>query len=133
MQLSNKQIRFVNEYLVDLNGAQAAIRSGFSRRSARQIATRLLSKVYIRALIQEKQKETEERLQITRDDVIQGLLRAVEEAKEAGSPQGQINAWREIGRMMGYYDQPTVPAPQDLTEEQVRAMSDEDLAVLASE
>jgi len=130
MQLSNKQIRFVSEYLVDLNGAQAAIRSGFSQRSARQIATRLLSKADIRVLVQKKQKETEERLQITRDDVIRGLLRAVEEAKEAGSPQGQINAWREIGKMMGYYDQPAPPAPQDLTEEQVRALSDAELKAL---
>jgi len=130
MQLSKKQIRFVNEYLVDLNGAQAAIRSGFSRRSARQTASSLLTKHNIRLLIQKKQKETEERLQITRDDVIQGLLRAVQEAKEAGSPQGQINAWREIGRMMGYYDKPAASAPQDITEEQMRAMSDEELQAL---
>ena len=130
MQLSNKQMRFVDEYLIDLNGAQAAIRSGFSKRSARQIATRLLSKADIRVLIQKKQKESEKRLQITRDEVILGLVRAVEEAREAGSPQGQINAWREIGRMMGYYDQLVSPAPQDFSEEQMRGMSDAELKAL---
>ena len=133
MQLPDKQIRFVSEFLIDLNGAQAAIRAGYSRNSARQIATRLLSKVHIRALVQEKQKETEQRLQIRRDDVIKGLLKAVEEAKDAKNPQAQISGWRELGRLMGYYNQPVTPAHQDLTEDLVRAMSDRELAVLVSE
>ena len=81
MQLQDKQIRFVSEFLIDLNGSAAAVRAGYSRNSARQIATRLLSKVHIRVLVQKKQKEAEERLQISRDDVINGLLRAVQEAR----------------------------------------------------
>ena len=127
MRLSDKQIRFVNEYLIDLNGAQAAIRSGFSRRSARQIATRLLSKADIMALVRKKQQETEERLQITRDDILTGLLMAAREAKVAGDPMGMIKAYREIGLMMGYYDQPQAPTSHNICNEQVRAMSDEEL------
>lgn len=127
MQLSDKQIRFVSECLVDLNGAGAAVRAGYSQNSARQIATRLLTKVHIRVLVQEKQKEAEERLQIRRDDVILGLLRAAQEAKEAGSPMGMVAAYREIGKMLGYYNQTVAPAPQDLNEVQVRAMSDKEL------
>ena len=130
MQLPDKQIRFVSEYLVDLNGSAACVRAGYSRNSARQIATRLLSKDHIRALVQEKQKETEERLQISRDDVIRGLLRAAQEAKEEGSPMGMIAAYREIGKMLGYYNQPVAPAPQDLNEDLVRAMSDKELEAL---
>ena len=42
----------------------------------------------------------------------------------------QISAWREIGKMLGYYDQPVTPAPQDLNEEQLRAMSDKELQAL---
>jgi phage terminase small subunit len=130
MQLPDKQIRFVSEFLVDLNGAQAAIRAGYSRNSARQIATRLLSKVHIRALVQEKQKEAEERLQIRRDDIIRGLLKAAQEAKEEGSPMAMIAAYREIGKMLGYYDQPVISALQDINEDQVRAMSDKELEAL---
>ena len=130
MYLSDKQVRFVNAYLVDLNGAQAAIRFGFSKRSARQIAARLSSKADIKALVQKKQRETGERLQIIRDDVILGLLRTAQEAKAAGNPQAQISAWREIARMMGYYDQATAPASQDISEELVRAMSDAELQAL---
>lgn len=130
MRLPDKQIRFVSEYLVDLNGAGAAVRAGYSRNSARQIATRLLSKVHIRALVQEKQKETEERLQIRRDDIVRGLLKAAQEAKERGSPMGMIAAYREIGKMLGYYNQPIISDPQDLNEDQVRAMSGKELKAL---
>ena len=38
------QLRFTDEYRVDLNGAQTAVRAGLSARSARQIANQLLSK-----------------------------------------------------------------------------------------
>ena len=130
MQLPDKQRLFVSEFLVDLNGSAAAIRAGYSRNSARQIATRLLSKVHIRALVQEKQKETEERLQICRDDIIRGLLRAAQEARAAGNPMAMIRAYREIGLMMGYYDRPVAPAPQDINEEQLRAMTDKELEAL---
>jgi phage terminase small subunit len=43
--LTPKQQRFVAEYLVDLNGKQAAIRTGYSAKTAEQQASRLLSNV----------------------------------------------------------------------------------------
>ena len=51
MGLNPKQQRFVAEYLVDLNATQAAIRSGYSQKTARQIATENLSKPAIAAAI----------------------------------------------------------------------------------
>ena len=132
-----KKVNEVNTYdvfgshnLVDLNGAGAAVRAGYAKRSARQTASHLLTKHDIKALVQEKQLETEERLQITRDDVIRGLQRAVQEAKAAGSPMGMIRAYREIGLMMGYYDRPVAPAPQDVNDDQLRSMSDTELQAL---
>ena len=130
MQLQDKQKLFVSEYLQDLNGSAAAVRAGYSRKSARQTASHLLTKHDIRALVQEKQLETEERLQLTRDDVIRGLLSAAQEARASANPMVQISAWREIGKMLGYYNQPVTPAPQDLTEDLVRAMSDKELKAL---
>jgi phage terminase small subunit len=40
-KLTPKQERFIDEYLIDLNATQAAIRAGYSKRSARQIAEKL--------------------------------------------------------------------------------------------
>lgn len=50
--VTKKQMRFIDEYLIDLNGAQAAIRAGYSAKTARQIADEILSKPDIQAEIQ---------------------------------------------------------------------------------
>lgn len=52
--MTNKQKRFADEYLIDTNATQAAIRAGYSKNSARQIADRLMSKVDIREYIEER-------------------------------------------------------------------------------
>ena len=62
--------------------------------------------------------------------MILGLIEAVREAKEEGSPMAMIAAYREIGKMLGYYDQPASPTPQNHNESQVRSMPDEELRVL---
>ena len=49
--LTAKQQRFVEEYLIDLNATQAAVRAGYSRSSARQIGPENLSKPVIAAAI----------------------------------------------------------------------------------
>ncbi|MGV6826424.1 MAG: terminase small subunit [bacterium] len=98
-----RQARFIDEYLVDLNGAQSAIRAGYSCRSARQIASEILSKPDVQEVIRRRCKETEARLQISRDDVIRGLQAAYEEARLRGDPIAMIAAMKEIAAMMGFY------------------------------
>jgi len=56
-KLTAKQAKFCNEYLIDLNATQAAIRSGYSRKTARKIANENLTKPDIRARIAELQAE----------------------------------------------------------------------------
>lgn len=68
--LSAKQQKFVDEYLVDLNGAQAAIRAGYSPNTARQMGTENLSKPYIQLAIAEARKAQQERTQISADRVV---------------------------------------------------------------
>ena len=51
--LTDKQRLFTEEYPIDLNATQAAIRAGYSERTAGQSASRLLTKVKIQAGIQE--------------------------------------------------------------------------------
>lgn len=63
-KLTDKQERFVQEYIIDLNATQAAIRAGYSKKTARQIGTENLSKPYILARIQEAKDERAEKLQL---------------------------------------------------------------------
>lgn len=72
-KLNAKQKRFVKEYLIDLNGTQAAIRAGYSPKTANEQAARLLANVSIQEAIQEEMKKREERTDITVDRVVQEL------------------------------------------------------------
>lgn len=54
MKLTAKQERFIQEYLIDLNATQAAIRAGYSKKSARQVGTENLSKPSIKQAIDER-------------------------------------------------------------------------------
>ena len=62
--LSPKQQRFVDEYLIDLNATQAAIRAGYSKKTARQIGSENLSKPDIQEAIAEAKRERSEATKI---------------------------------------------------------------------
>jgi phage terminase small subunit len=69
-RLTNKQHRFCEEYLIDLNGKQAAVRAGYSEATAEQQASRLLSNVKVQEKITELMRERSMRTQITADEVL---------------------------------------------------------------
>ncbi len=71
--LTPKQQKFVDEYLVDLNATQAAIRAGYSEKTARQMATENLSKPNIAKAIEERQKALQEKTGITQERVLAEL------------------------------------------------------------
>lgn len=71
--LPEMQERFCQEYIIDLNATQAAIRAGYSERTAYSQGQRLLKKVEIQERIQELMKERGERTQITQDKVLQEI------------------------------------------------------------
>jgi phage terminase small subunit len=73
--LTPKQLRFVEEYLIDLNATQAAIRSGYSEKTAKVIGAENLTKPDIAAAIKAAQAARSQRTQITADMVVQELAR----------------------------------------------------------
>ena len=77
MALTAKQQRFCDEYLIDLNATQAAIRAGYSERSARQIADRNMSKDDIKQYISARMAEKEKTLIADQDEVLQYLTKVL--------------------------------------------------------
>lgn len=73
--LTPRERRFVLEYLVDLNATRAAIRAGYSPRTARQIGSENLSKPDIRGFIDAVLEERARKLEVKIEDVIRGLIR----------------------------------------------------------
>ncbi|CAN7517560.1 terminase small subunit [Brucella pseudogrignonensis] len=75
MSLTAKQERFVAEYLIDLNATQAAIRAGYSEKTAQQQGSRLLLNVVVQEAIAKGQNKTAEKLEITKDRIVEELAK----------------------------------------------------------
>ena len=75
MALTDKQSRFVQEYLVDLNATQAAIRAGYSKKTAKQVGSENLSKPDVSAAVARAMKAREQRINSTADDVVREIQR----------------------------------------------------------
>lgn len=83
MALTAKQQRFVAEYLIDLNATQAAIRAGYSAKTAEVIGYENLSKPQIAEAVQVAIKARSERTEITQDYVLKTIYETVERCKQA--------------------------------------------------
>ena len=102
--LSAKQTRFVTEYLVDSNGAAAAVRAGYAPGSAKVIACRLTKDNRIQEVLRAQQSADATRLGLRRQEVLAGLLEAIDQARAQCNPMGMIAGFREIGKLLGLYE-----------------------------
>ncbi len=75
MSLTPKQARFVEEYLIDLNGTQAAIRAGYSPKTAAATASRLLRNVKMRAYIAELMAPAVKAAELSAERVLKEMTR----------------------------------------------------------
>lgn len=75
MALTAKQERFVAEYLIDLNATQAAIRAGYSKKTAKQVGSENLTKPDIQAAVSDAQAKRSKRTEVTQDRVLAELAK----------------------------------------------------------
>lgn len=76
--LTDKQRLFVQEFLVDMNATQAAIRTGYSPKTANEQASRLLANVNVRALVEKGLEARSRKLEIDAAWVLTRLVREAE-------------------------------------------------------
>ena len=72
-KINEKQKRFADEYLIDLNATQAAIRAGYSPKTAYRIGAELLQKTSVQEYLQKRMNDRTKRTEITQDRVLQEL------------------------------------------------------------
>ena len=77
-KLSPKQERFAREYMLDLNATQAAIRAGYSAKTAYSMGQRLLKNVEVQKAVQSAMDERSKRTEVNADYVLTNLLEIVE-------------------------------------------------------
>lgn len=110
VKITGKQTAFVAEYLVDLNATQAAIRAGYSTKTAYSAGQRLLKNVEVQKAIAEAQVKRTERTEITADRVVSEL------AKIAFADPRDLMEWGPNGVRL--------KDSADLTEEQAASVAE---------
>lgn len=98
MALTDKQKRFVAEYLIDLNATQAAIRAGYAAKTANREGSRLLSNVDIANAIASGAQKRIQRAEVSAQDVIDGLYREATREGEGSSHGARVSAWGLLGK-----------------------------------
>jgi phage terminase small subunit len=104
--INDKQERFCKEYIIDFNAKQAAIRAGYSEKTAENQASRLLSFVKIKKYIDNLKKPIEKKLEITRERIANNFLKYAEI-----NPDGDViktsdvlKANEQLSKMFGLYE-----------------------------
>jgi hypothetical protein len=100
MALTPKQQRFVAEYVKDLNATQAAIRAGYSAKTAKQIGSRLLTNVDVAAAVAAKQGKIAEKLEITAEALIRDVAEIGDMAKRDGVYASALKSRDMLGRVL---------------------------------
>ena len=119
MPLTAKQECFIDEYLIDLNATQAAIRSGYSAKTAHVIGPENLGKLAIAAAIARAQADRIERTNVTQDYVLESIISAMERCKQddtfnaAGVFKGAELLGKHLGMFQGADQGITVNLPFD--------------------
>lgn len=95
VKLTAKQKRFCDEYLIDLNATQAAIRAGYSKKTAKQIGQQNLTKLDIKEYIDSRMAEKESELIADQNEVLKYLTAVLR-----GETQSEIVVVENIGDYM---------------------------------
>lgn len=101
--LTPKQTAFVREYLVDMNATQAAIRAGYSPRSASRIAVELLNKTHVAQAVQEAQNARAAQSQRTAQDVLRDIQEVTRDARQSGQLKIALRGLELEGRHLGMF------------------------------
>lgn len=100
--MTPKQAAFVSEYMIDHNGTQAAIRAGYSKRTARQQAVELLASGEVQQAIKVAETAAQQRNALTLDDLLSELEDARQLAKSEGQASAMVSATMSKAKMLGF-------------------------------
>ena len=102
-KLTLKQRRFIEEYLIDFNATQAAIRAGYSEKTAYSVGHENLSKPEIKSEIDRLTAQMTEKAIVTKEMVLQGLLDEARMYDDGASHSARVSAWAHLGKHLGIF------------------------------
>ncbi len=131
--MNEKRRRFVEEYLIDLNATQAAIRAGYSEKTARSQGQRLLTNVDIATAIDAGAQKAAKRADLDVDYVLRGLRAEAELTGEGSSQAGRIAALSWIGKHLLMFAERRIIEPSDVLADVLEAIGSRPRPVLPQE
>lgn len=102
-KLTIKQRRFIDEYLVDLNATQAAVRAGYSPKTAKEQGSRLLTNVHVAAAFREALDKRAQATGRTALDVVRDIQDVTQEARRVGDHRAALKGLEMEGRHLGMF------------------------------
>ena len=102
-KLNQRQTKFVQEFLESGNATKAAIKAGYSQKTAMQIGGKLLRKVEIKKAIQAARQKTAERNEMTIDNQLEYTKEIRDRAKTATNFKAELSANDQVNKIMGAY------------------------------
>ena len=133
--LTPRQQRFADAYVLTGNASEAAREAGYSERTARQQGSRLLSNVAVSAAIAERQAVHAQELGVTKQAIIDQLQEAIQMGREQMRPDVLIAGAMGLARLCGLLEPQRVAAEVSVDLEAVSrrfaAMSDAELMTIA--
>jgi len=111
--------------------------AGYKFKDMKKGVDRILQKPIVRNRIDSLRAELSRRAKISQDDVLEGFMDAINDAKLAGDPGNQIAGWREIAKVLGYYaperKEIEISKKQQQAQEQLAALPEDELLKLAGD
>lgn len=101
--MTPKRQRFVQEYLKDLNATQAAIRAGYSARTAKQQGARLLTNADVMAAAEAAKQRVADRIDVTVEEIVTGLYTEATRTGQGSQHSARVAAWAHLGKYRGMF------------------------------
>ena len=104
--LTTKQAAFVREYLIDLNATQAAIRAGYSAKTAGRVAGQVMQKPAVQRALRKAMNERSEKTEITAEYVLKTIKDTIEKSKTENlyDPKSVLKGCELLGRHLGLFN-----------------------------
>lgn len=123
--LTTKQQRFIECYVIDFNATKAAINAGYSEKTARSISCELLTNPNIRSAIKQQLERLSADSYVSREVILTGLLKEAMGTGENSTPASRVNAWSQLGKLSGLY---TDTSPQTSVDDIIRDITERNAA-----
>ena len=123
--LTDKQKRFCEEYLVDLNATQAVIRAGYDTRHPNKVAYQLTNNPAVRLAIDALKAERHKNSDVTKDLVLRGIQKIIRKAEENNNLTAALRGYEMLAKHLGMFvDRTEISGPDGeaihVKEEQVK-------------